>query len=385
VQRSWRIGIIGCGFIASEVHLPVLKQLGNVAIVAACDKDDRRLSHYGSLAGVAESGLYPDHRQMLLAANLDCAIVATPPSVHKEVVADCLNSGLGVLCEKPMAMSGDDALAMLAVASQCQRPLGVICNFLQFPEFVTLKQVMGELGPKAPRLITIRGRGLGMDAVMIQNYLGGRQSGFVSCDHRGGVLRDYGVHAIYVANYLLDAVPSAVTCVVQSAGHPGESVDTSVLCLLEYPTSHAAIDLSWEPRMTTDDRRFQRGSLDIDYDEALVEVSYLDRGDGLHAPALCVTAYDQAGKTVRQIPPASPRERLFASFGATFDRWFESGMHLTGPDDTARVGADAMVVVSACDRSSAARGTVRVEWQSNPDTSGADAPSSPREERAWQP
>ncbi len=37
MSRSFRIGIIGCGGIANGKHLPSLKKLSNVELVAFCD------------------------------------------------------------------------------------------------------------------------------------------------------------------------------------------------------------------------------------------------------------------------------------------------------------------------------------------------------------
>ena len=57
------------------------------------------------------------------------AIVASPPSTHRDLVVRLLDLGLAVLCEKPFATNLDDAREMLAAAERCGRPLVLASKF----------------------------------------------------------------------------------------------------------------------------------------------------------------------------------------------------------------------------------------------------------------
>jgi predicted dehydrogenase len=56
---------------------------------------------------------------------VDAVVVATPPDSHSKISIDCLNQGLHVLCEKPLASSVEQAKDMVEVAKQTGSHLGV--------------------------------------------------------------------------------------------------------------------------------------------------------------------------------------------------------------------------------------------------------------------
>ncbi len=74
---------------------------------------------------------------MLETAKLDGVTIATPPADHAELAIACLDRGLHVLCEKPLALTTWDALSMLQAASRdtahdcCSRPSSGTCPELR--------------------------------------------------------------------------------------------------------------------------------------------------------------------------------------------------------------------------------------------------------------
>ena len=54
---------------------------------------------------------------------VDAVVVATPPSSHASISIDCLNHGLHVLCEKPLATSVEEAKEVVAASKRTQAHL----------------------------------------------------------------------------------------------------------------------------------------------------------------------------------------------------------------------------------------------------------------------
>ncbi|WP_129663174.1 Gfo/Idh/MocA family protein [Phytoactinopolyspora endophytica] len=103
-HRPVRTAIVGTGGIAEGGHLPALRALAaDVDVVAAVDVDPDKLAGFGDRWDIR--GRYTSLTAMLAAESPDLVIVATPPVLHREHVAEALASGAWVFCEKPPALS----------------------------------------------------------------------------------------------------------------------------------------------------------------------------------------------------------------------------------------------------------------------------------------
>src|SRR3990170_7034711 len=105
-----KVGVVGCGKIATAVHLPSLQKIKDYELVAAADVNEIRLQEVKEKFGVNET--YDDYRRMLVKADIDTVFVCAPPEHHFRIVMDAIEWGKHVFCEKPLATSLDDALAI---------------------------------------------------------------------------------------------------------------------------------------------------------------------------------------------------------------------------------------------------------------------------------
>ena len=94
-----RIGIIGCGGIATASHAPSFKQLaaeGVCELVACADVAPEAARAMAGKYGIPR--VFADYRELLALDELDGVSIATPPFVHKEATVAALRmSGKGVL------------------------------------------------------------------------------------------------------------------------------------------------------------------------------------------------------------------------------------------------------------------------------------------------
>ncbi len=98
-----RIGIIGCGGIANNKHMPALKKLPDVEMVAFCDIIEERAVKAAKEFGVEGAKTYVDYKELLKDETIDVVHVLTPNREHSFITVDALESGKHVMCEKPMA------------------------------------------------------------------------------------------------------------------------------------------------------------------------------------------------------------------------------------------------------------------------------------------
>jgi len=118
-QRPLRAAVIGTGAISKE-HLAFLQVSDRAELVGVCDLSPAAASYAANKFGARA---YTDYRQMLVEAQPDIIHILTPPQTHQWLATDCLERGMHVVCEKPIALSHDEFEQLWAVAQRCDRTL----------------------------------------------------------------------------------------------------------------------------------------------------------------------------------------------------------------------------------------------------------------------
>jgi predicted dehydrogenase len=112
------VGIIGCGGITLQNHLPGLALCPGVRVVALCDANPEVLARAGKQAQVPCS--CSDYRDLLKRDDVHAVIIATPNYLHAELAIAAAKAGKHVFCEKPLAMNFDEARRMYQAAESAK-------------------------------------------------------------------------------------------------------------------------------------------------------------------------------------------------------------------------------------------------------------------------
>ena len=105
-----RFGVIGLGDIAVSEHLPALERNKKAVIQGISTRNIERLEEIKQKYNVPFATT--DYRELLAREDIDAVIIATPPWVTPGITIEALNAGKNVLCEKPVAMTIEEALKM---------------------------------------------------------------------------------------------------------------------------------------------------------------------------------------------------------------------------------------------------------------------------------
>ena len=198
-----KIGIIGCGGIANGKHMPALKKLKDVEMVAFCDIIEERAQKAAKEYGVPGAKVFTDYKE-LLKLDLDVVHVLTPNKQHSFITVDALEAGKHVMCEKPMAINTVEAQKMLDAAKRTGKKLTIGYQNRFRPECQYLKKVVeaGDLGDiYYARAQAIRRRAVPTWGV----FLDAENQG-------GGPLIDIGTHALDLTLWMMDNYkPKSVT------------------------------------------------------------------------------------------------------------------------------------------------------------------------------
>ncbi len=106
------VGIIGTGGMGTRHATNLHDFVGGARVVAVADVDLDRARRAAAASG--GPAVYGDPLALIADAAVDAVLIAAPDGRHAELTRACLAAGKPVLCEKPLATSSEDALAVVA-------------------------------------------------------------------------------------------------------------------------------------------------------------------------------------------------------------------------------------------------------------------------------
>ncbi|MFW6138361.1 MAG: Gfo/Idh/MocA family protein [Spirochaetota bacterium] len=145
-MKKVRVGIVGLGLAGYQLHAKAYTQIEGAEIYALCTRNQQKLEN---IAGELNVGnIYTDYREMLKDPGLEAVSICVADSLHYQFSRMAVESGKHVLCEKPLAISLDEArkLVSLVQKSGIKFAVGHVYRFV--PQFVTVKRMAekGRLG-----------------------------------------------------------------------------------------------------------------------------------------------------------------------------------------------------------------------------------------------
>lgn len=179
-----KIGVVGCGFIAQNMHLPYLTAtegggVPGIKVVAVCDIVKELAEAVAKRYNIAEA--YVDHKAMLEEADIDAVAILTTGD-HTKLCVDSMNAGKHVFVEKPLCYSVDRAERIL----QAQRMNNVILQLgymkrydpgyeIALEEFEKMKDVSFV---RAHKYMSLQGREIQDQIIRILRFPPSKETGY---------------------------------------------------------------------------------------------------------------------------------------------------------------------------------------------------------------
>jgi len=140
-----RVGIIGAGGIANDVHLPSLRDIEGAEMVAVCDVIAERAER--ASAGYGIPATYTLYQEMLDRESLDAAFVLTEPDQLFRPAVRCLRAGLHVFMEKPPGVTTFQAESLSREAAGAERICQVGLNRRHVPVVARVLELLRQHTP----------------------------------------------------------------------------------------------------------------------------------------------------------------------------------------------------------------------------------------------
>jgi myo-inositol 2-dehydrogenase / D-chiro-inositol 1-dehydrogenase len=175
-----RVGIIGSGRIA-RTHANAYKAVARGGLVACADMNPQAAKTFAAETGVK---VFDNADAMLKSSEIDAVIIATPNGLHAEQTTAALRAGKHVFCQKPIAMTLDEADHVVAEAAKHTD------RILQYGFMLRFTPPMAEVRQR------LKSGGLGNPIVSRSAIFGWEPSApwFYDPKQGGGVILDTMVH-----------------------------------------------------------------------------------------------------------------------------------------------------------------------------------------------
>ncbi|MEE4231616.1 Gfo/Idh/MocA family oxidoreductase [Pseudomonas viridiflava] len=154
-SQKIRLGLIGAGRMGSFHGLTAARHIPGASLTAIADPSHAHATRLAAELGVQK--VYSDPQQLLDDPDIDGVLIAAPARSHAELVIKAARAGKSVFCEKPMAITLDEADRAIAAAADAQVTLQVGFNRRFAKSFRTahLDVVAGRIGtPQLLRSLT---------------------------------------------------------------------------------------------------------------------------------------------------------------------------------------------------------------------------------------
>jgi len=146
-----RMAVIGCGNMGRHHLRSILQQTDTTEMAVLCDPAPAAIEESAKLfaeAGQAMPAVEPDLQKLLVDYDLDAAFIVTPHALHHDQAKACLEAGVDVLVEKPMAMNAAEARSLIEIRDETGKLLVVAFNGSLSPEIRESVRLLrsGDLG-----------------------------------------------------------------------------------------------------------------------------------------------------------------------------------------------------------------------------------------------
>ena len=259
MMRVLQIGVGGFG----AVWLRALREVATLHSLV--DRDPAALEAAAAETGLPLARCFTDLDVALAEDGAEMALVVVPPAAHRPIAERCLQAGLPVLVEKPLADSREDALALVEAARRHGLELAVAQNYRYRPVIETARGIVasGRLGA------------LGQARIEFRHHYDFRGSFRETMPHP--LLLDMAVHHFDLIRHVCGLEPRSVAAWTWNPPWSQFQGDASAVCRFEMEGGARVIyEGSWHPRAQFTDwncrwlLECERGYLVVDRDRVLV-------------------------------------------------------------------------------------------------------------------
>ena len=199
-MKPIKLGIIGCGLAANDIHWPALQKMKDkFDITMVCNHTEQKAKQFAKLVGGAAYTL--DYTQLLANPDIEAVDIILPIHLNYQVTKDALQAGKHVLLEKPLAANLTEAQKMLNFENQYPVIKMVAENYRYCATFLKVKEYIQKGLIGKPNAIFWN-----LYTLLNQSNKYVRTQWRIDHQYPGGFVTDCGVHYIAVLRNLFGEI-----------------------------------------------------------------------------------------------------------------------------------------------------------------------------------
>ena len=224
-EEPVRWGILGAAGIAIRSVIPAMQQSRRARVVAIASRDLGKAQAAADLLQIPRA--FGSYEALLAAPEIEAVYIPLPNHLHVPWSVKAAESGKHVLCEKPLALSADEARLLLAVRDRTGVQIGEAFMVRSHPRWDRVRALIaaGRIGEL--QLIQGHFSYFKRDPANIRSRV----------EWGGGALLDIGCYPVMLARWLYGAEPLRVIAMMER--DPDMGVDRLTSALMQFPEGQA--------------------------------------------------------------------------------------------------------------------------------------------------
>ncbi len=230
-----KIAMLGAGLIGRFYTMSLQNFRGKDEIKVVCAKPLEEAEKFAREFGIARCT--DDMAQAINDPEVDTVVIGIPNYLHKQAALLAAKAGKAVLCTKPLALNGAEALEMLEAVEKAGVFHGYLEDLVYTPK--TLKALAATQKGALGKVLWARSR---------ETHGGPHRDWFWTKElSGGGAIVDMGCHCIEIArNFIGKGIkPAEVTCWADTQVHPIDAEDHSVGLVRYENGAIGQFEVSW--------------------------------------------------------------------------------------------------------------------------------------------
>lgn len=221
MTQTIRWGVLGCAGIATKAVIPAIQSSQHGKVAAIASRSPEKAGAVARKFGIAK--VHGSYEALLADPEIDAIYNPLPNHLHVPLTIRALEHGKPVLCEKPIALSANEALKLIDAQKAAGLPVAEAFMVRHHPQWKMVKSLIA-----AGRIGEVRAI-----QTIFSYFLDDPQNVRNQADIGGGGLFDVGCYAINTARFLFGAEP--VQAIALMDRDPAFGTDRLTSGLLAFP------------------------------------------------------------------------------------------------------------------------------------------------------
>jgi predicted dehydrogenase len=225
-----RWGVLGAAKIARTKVIPAMQRAQEGEVTALASRSLETARSAAAALGIAKA--YGSYEELLADPDIDAVYIPLPNHLHVPWSIKAAEAGKHILCEKPIALSADEARTLVAVRDRTGVLIQEAFMVRTHPQWLAVREEVrgGRLGEL--RAIQMAFSYFNRDPKNVRNQ----------ADIGGGALMDIGCYPIVLSRFLFEAEPVRVIASIDR--DPEFGTDRLTSALLEFERGQSAFTCS---------------------------------------------------------------------------------------------------------------------------------------------